>query len=96
MRPGPRLDRPSAENLAVAGLTYLSASPNRLGRFLEVSGLEPETVREAAETPGFLSGLLDYIAADEELLISFAAELGVKPDRIMQAREVLSPTDVLD
>jgi hypothetical protein len=73
MRPGPRLDRPSAENLAVAGLTYLSASPNRLGRFLEVSGLEPETVREAAETPGFLSGLLDYIAADEELLISFVS-----------------------
>lgn len=82
----------SAEEIALKGLSFLVAAPARLVGFLEFSGLSPDTIRAAAGSPDFLVGLLDYIVSDEELLLSFAAEVGLKPEAIMQARQILSPT----
>ena len=82
----------SAEEIALKGLSFLVAAPARLGGFLESSGLRPDTIRAAAGSPGFLVGLLDHIVSDDKLLISFAAEVGLKPEAIMQARQILSPS----
>ena len=34
---------------------------------------------------------MDYVAQDEDLLLAFADEAGVKPESVMQARRLLSP-----
>ena len=87
------MDRARAESLAVEALGFLSRSPERLVRFLDTTGLRPDTLRAAAGSPGFLAGLTDYVVQDEELLLVFAEEAGVKPEGVMQARHLLSPTE---
>jgi hypothetical protein len=90
------MDRAGAESLAVEALGFLSGSPERLVRFLETTGMRPDTLRAAAQAPGFLAGLMDYVVQDEALLLAFAEEAGVKPEGVMQARHLLSPSEFPD
>jgi hypothetical protein len=82
-----------AEDLALRTLAYIADDDERLGRFLDTTGLRPETIRTAATSPGFLAAVLDYVAADEPLLVSLAQALDLKPERIMEARWTLSPSE---
>lgn len=82
--------RDYAEELAVAALQYLAQDGERLSRFLALSGLGPHNLREAAAEPGFLGCLLDHLASDERLLISFAESRNVKPEVVSRAREALA------
>ena len=85
-----RISREAAESLAVQALGYLAGEPERLGRFLALSGLGPETIRAAAGDPRFLAGVLEYIAGDEDLLVAFAAASGLSPDQVARAKTVLA------
>lgn len=81
--------------IGVAGLSYLAADPERIGRFLAITGLGPENVRAAARDPSFLPALLDYLLANETELVAFAAEMNLDPARVRSARDVLAPPVVL-
>ena len=83
-------DREAAESLAIQALTYLAGEPERLGRFLALSGLGPEQVRLAATEPGFLAGVLEYLGSDESLLLAFAEHARVDPGEIARAQAALS------
>ena len=96
-RPRPAaMDEARAQAMAIEALGFLGGSPERLTRFLEVSGLSPETLRAAARSPGFFAGLMDYLVSDEELLVAFAGEIGADPESVMAARHLLSPTEFPD
>ncbi len=82
-------DREAAEALAIQALNFLATEPERLGRFLALSGLGPESIRTAAREPGFLAGVLAHLGEDESLLVAFAAEAGVKPAAVDRARRLL-------
>ena len=73
-------DREAAESLAIQALAYLAGEPERLGRFLALSGLGPEQVRRAAAEPGFLAGVLEYLSSEESLLLGFAEHVRVAPE----------------
>jgi hypothetical protein len=90
------MDRARAEAMAVEALAFLGRSPERLIRFLDVSGLRPDTLRAAAAEPAFFAGLMDYLVSDEELLLAFAGEIGARPESVMRARHLLSPTEFPD
>jgi hypothetical protein len=79
----------AAEELAIAALGFIAAEPERLGRFLAVTGIGPQSIREAAREPHFLAGVLDHIAADERLLLAFAAESEIDPSDVVPARDAL-------
>ena len=81
--------REAAEALAIAALSFLAAEPERLGRFLATSGIGPERIREAARDAGFLAGVLDHFAQDEELLLAFARQEAIDPAEIERARAAL-------
>lgn len=84
----------SASEIAVNALVFLAADEERLGRFLALSGIDPQTIRLAAREPGFLAGVLEHISGDEKLLIAFAAENGVRPEDVSAARAALTgPTE---
>ena len=85
------IDRPQAEEIAVRALGLLAADPERLARFLALTGLGPETIRGAAVSPGFLGAVLDYVAGDERLLMALVNEMDEKPEIIIQARDILAP-----
>src|SRR5262245_63421658 len=73
-RPASRQDaRVAAEALAIAALGFIAGEPERRGRFLVMTGIGPDSIRAAAREPQFLLGVLDHLAADEPLLLAFAA-----------------------
>ncbi len=81
--------RDEAEALAVAALSFLAAEPDRLGSFLAETGLEPQAIRSAAATPGFLPAVLDYLMGNEALLLDFAADRNIDPARVPALRAML-------
>jgi len=83
------LSRKDGEELAVAALGFLASEPDRLDRFLALSGLGPDNLRAAAADPGFLAAVLDYLLGDEPVLLAFAAEHGVPPERVAAVRAAM-------
>jgi hypothetical protein len=81
---------PDAESLAIDALAFLASDVERLGRFLSLTGLSPETIRQAARSRHFMAAVLDHLAGDESLLLAFAANHGIDPARVLQARESLA------
>jgi Protein of unknown function (DUF3572) len=81
--------RAAAEQLAIAALGFIADESERLGRFLAMTGLGPGSLRNAARERHFLAGVLDHVAADETLLVAFAARHEVDPDAVMRARDEL-------
>jgi len=92
------MTRQDAEAIAISALTFLASDPERLGRFLSITGLGPGTLREAAGEPWFFGQILGYLAEDEALLVAFAADLGRAPDWIAGAHRLLAgpPAEGLD
>ncbi len=90
MRTRKTLDRPAAEDIAIKALTFLTSDPERLARFLALTGLGPETIRAVASTPGFLKAVLDHVAGQEDLLLSLADEMGTRPETVVEARRLLA------
>jgi hypothetical protein len=78
-----------AEALAIQALTYIAGDGERLGRFLAVTGIGPAEIRAASREPGFLAGVLEYLASDERLAAAFAAEAGCQPTDIAKAHTAL-------
>ena len=83
------IGRDGAETLAVQALSFLAEEPERLGQFLAASGMGPEMIRKAAADPGFLAGVLDFVASDEPLLIAFAQHAGIDPRMVERAQALL-------
>ena len=90
------IDQTQAEQIAVQALGFLARDPERLARFLALTGLGPETIRAAAGSPGFLAAVLDHVATDEGLLMALVKEIGEKPETVMKARAVLGPPEASD
>jgi Protein of unknown function (DUF3572) len=89
MRPKTPDSTEEAEVLALQALGFLAAEPERLSRFMDLSGLGLDAIRASATDPAFLGGLLDHLLADQSLLLIFAEEHGQKPERIGQLRRKL-------
>ncbi len=78
-----------AEVLALDALKFLAGDPDRLGRFLALTGIGPADLMARAAEPQLLAGVLDHLLADESLLHLCAVETGVPVDRIVAARRRL-------
>ena len=88
----PTKSRPSTspDSMAISALAFLGSDAERLERFLSVTGLGPHNLRGAAADPGFCGSVLDYVLADEPLLLAFAANSGVEPGEVALVRERLN------
>ena len=89
LRPKTSSLRWDGQELSVAALSFLAQEPDRLSRFLDLCGLGPHNLRAAAADPGFLAAVLDYLLADEPLLIAFAAERDIPPESVAIARRAM-------
>jgi hypothetical protein len=85
-----RIGREGAESVAVQALAYLAGEPEQLARFLALTGIGPQVIRAAASDPQFLAGVLDFVVADEKLLVAFAEHIQMKAEAVLRAQELLS------
>ena len=83
----------AAKSLAIEALAFLVEEPERLGRFLALTGLDPAAVRRLAREPSFFAAVLEHVAADQHLLLAFAAQTQRDPAEVDAARAVLGAGD---
>jgi hypothetical protein len=89
----PPLNRALAETVAAQGLAFLAEDVHQLQHFLAVTGLEPADLRARAGTREVLCAVLAFLAADESLLLSFAANSRVAPETLSAALTLLDEAD---
>ncbi|WP_127523090.1 DUF3572 domain-containing protein [Mesorhizobium sp. Z1-4] len=77
--------RAAAEAIAVEALAFIASDEKLLPRFLAITGIEASEIRRAAATPGFLAGVLQFIAAHEPTLMQFAEASGHNPAAVTKA-----------
>jgi len=82
-------DDPDAATIAIAALSYFATDPRTLSRFFALTGLDAETLRAAAGTESFATGVLDFVLQDERLLIAVARAQDITPEAILAARQRL-------
>lgn len=80
---------PDPEGLAISALLFIAAETETLSRFLELTGLDPGDVRAAASDKRFLLAVLDFLMADEPLLLAFAASEALPPETVVAAHRKL-------
>ncbi len=78
-----------AEVVAIRALGYIAADETLFNRFLALTGLGAEDIRERVADPGFLGGVLDFLLGDERLVIAFAEASDMTPEIPMMARRKL-------
>jgi len=84
------LSEEAAIQIAVAGLSYIAADQDEMDRFLSLTGLAAEDLREASKSQGFLVGVLDFFMGFEPTLLKFAEQADIAPQDIATARQVLA------
>ena len=75
--------------MAISALLFIAAETETLSRFLELTGLDPGEVRAAASDKRFLLAVLDFLMADEPLLLAFAASEALPPETVVAAHRKL-------
>lgn len=77
-----KLDLERAEAVALQALTFLLSEPERLSRFLALTGISLAELRQDALTPELQTATLDYLLSDESLLLTFCQEAGIAPESV--------------
>lgn len=89
MRSKTKSNGEEAEILAINALGFLAADGERLQRFMDLTGLDVAAIRAGTTSPAFLGGILDHLLSDESLLLIFAEEQQLRPERIAELRRKL-------
>lgn len=80
-----RAQQADPEETAAAILGWLANEPDMLGRFLALSGVQPQQLRNAVNDPGFLAGMIDFLMGHEPTLLAFCEATGTKPETVSAA-----------
>jgi len=85
-----KVDGEAAAVLALQALSFLAGEPARLDRFLRLTGVTIDRLKTDADAASAQTAVLDYLLADESLLLAFAANAAIAPREIAAARSVLA------
>lgn len=61
----------------------------RAGRYLELTGLDPDSLRAGLGDPAILASALDFLANHEPDLLRAAEALAVTPEELIAAKDAL-------
>lgn len=75
----------TAEETAIAILRWLADEPDMLRRFLALSGMHADQLRDAVNDSGFLAGMIDFVMAHEPSLMAFCDATGTSPETVVYA-----------
>ena len=80
----------AAEILALKALAFLAADEARFGRFLDLTGLTLDEIRNRAGEPDFLAAVMSHLRGDQTLLLVFAEAEGLDPSEVDRAGRALA------
>ncbi|MDD8022567.1 MAG: DUF3572 domain-containing protein [Paracoccaceae bacterium] len=87
------MQQETAYVLALRALGWLAGQDELFEAFLGQSGADAGQVRELAQEPAFLCGVLDFVLQNDAWVIGCAEELGERPEALVQARAQLGGGD---
>jgi len=85
----PPADHRDPADLALGALAWLLADDARARRFLDLTGLTPDTLRASLDQCGTQAAVLDFLLAHEPDLEGAAEALGTAPATLAAARRGL-------
>lgn len=85
----PKSPPPDPETLGLQALAFLIADDDRRNRFLALTGIQGDQLREIATTQHGLGAVLDYLLGFEPLLLEFAQSIEVEAAVIVAQRHKL-------
>jgi hypothetical protein len=86
MTPAPPTD---AQSLALLALAATLTDERRARRFLDLTGIGTDELRERAGDPALLSALITFLEAHEPDLLSISEQIGVEPAALAAARRAI-------
>ncbi|MEM5500713.1 MULTISPECIES: DUF3572 domain-containing protein [Ahrensia] len=75
------------ESIAIGALSWIASDGELMTRFLGLTGIEPDQIRDVAAEPGFLAAVLDFLLAHEPTLNRFCEDNGLEPKFVARARQ---------
>ena len=75
--------------LALAALAATLGCERRAQRFIDLTGIGTDELRQRAADPSLLAALLRFLEAHEPDLLAVAEEVGAKPEDLVEARRQL-------
>lgn len=79
-----------ASALALSALGWILSDEARARRFLDLTGLTPDVLRDSLGLPSTQLAVLDFLCAHEPDLIAAAESLALAPSDLAAAREALA------
>ena len=79
--------------LALAALAETLSEERRARRFLDLTGIGTDELRDRAADPVLLSALIGFLEAHEPDLVAVAEAIGVKPGVLVASRRALDMGD---
>jgi len=76
--------------LALAALGWILQDTDRAERYLELTGLDPDSLRNGLDDVAVLASSLDFLANYEPDLIRAAEALAVTPEELIATRRNLN------
>jgi hypothetical protein len=76
----------NAEILALTGLEWLAGDQDSIQRFLDQSGIDADALRQAAGSPEMAVAVLDFLLANEDMLLRFCESATISPKELHLAR----------
>ncbi len=75
--------------LALTALAAALTDERRAQRFLALTGIGTDELRERAPEPQFLAAFLAFLEAHEPDLVAVAKQAGTSPEALVEARRAL-------
>jgi hypothetical protein len=79
-----------ADALALAALGWVLSDAPRAERFLALTGLTPDALRESLEAPETQRAVLEFLCGHEPDLVAAAEAIGVQPTYLSRALQELA------
>ena len=79
-----------AEIIGLQALAFIAEDTQAISGLLNNSGLGPQTLKQAAQEPAFLAGVLDFLLHNEDRLISFCDQYDLPPQTPARAYAALT------
>ena len=79
-----------APTLALAAIGWVLQDDDRAARYLELTGLDPDSLRAGLDDRRILASVLEFLSNHEPDLIRAAEALAVTPEELIAAHKELS------
>lgn len=84
-----------AEQIALSALLWLAQTEELLPVFLGATGASAQDLRAQANSPGFLSSVLEFLTMDDSWVVEFCDTEGLKYEEPLRARYALPGSEAV-